>query len=359
MGLLIRWTCLWLLAVALWPANSIAEEPELKLGDAAPKLNVGDWLKGDPVKEFEKDKVYVLEFWASWCGPCIKAMPKISKLQAEYESKGVIVIGVNVAEDGETDVADFVKKQGKKMAYRVVQDNTKDNENGEMVESWLDASGQEGIPVTFIVNQDGKIAWIGHPDELSKVLAQVVEKKWDLKKAQEEFLLAAKKRDELIKWQEKLQAAAEDKDIDKVLKIAEEMATIEPEAKESVPMLKFTLLLQLDEYKRAYAMSDALYEAYKDDSEVCNEISWTIMTDEDIADRDYDMAMKFAARANEVVKGEDPAILDTLARAHFEKNDLEKAIEFQTKAVEKAADDKKLKKELEGVLKKYKAKKAV
>ena len=58
----------------------------LKVGDAAPELKATKWLQGDEVKSFEKDKVYVVEFWATWCGPCIVMMPHLSELQQEYKS---------------------------------------------------------------------------------------------------------------------------------------------------------------------------------------------------------------------------------------------------------------------------------
>jgi thiol-disulfide isomerase/thioredoxin len=67
-------------------------------GDAAPTLQVDKWLKGEPTKKFEPGKIYVIECWATWCGPCIASMPHVTKMAAKYKDKGVIVIGVDVWE---------------------------------------------------------------------------------------------------------------------------------------------------------------------------------------------------------------------------------------------------------------------
>jgi len=147
----------------------------LKVGDAAPALAIDTWVKGDAVKSFEKGKIYVVEFWATWCGPCIKAIPHLTELQKEH--KEVTFIGVAASEkpgdnaDRLKRVQEFVAKQGGKMEYRVGFDG-----DGEMRESWKRASGQRGIPCTFIVNGDGKIAWIGHPSQLDEALAPLVKK---------------------------------------------------------------------------------------------------------------------------------------------------------------------------------------
>lgn len=333
--------------------------PKLQIGDPAPPLAVGEWVKGEPVKEFEKGKIYVLDFWASWCEPCIEAIPKLSKLQQENANKGVIVLGINCAEDEDTDIAAFVKKQGKKMSYRVATDDMRKSEEGKMVETWLTPAGQELMPAIFIVNQDGVIAWIGHPGELPEILPKILEGKWDLAKAKADAARRAKQAKQLYALQEKLQSAIEEKRVDDALAALEEMLKLEPAAAPKAGVTKFLLLLRMDEYEKAYAMNEELFKQYNNDSETLNEIAWSIMDNEDLAKRDFEMSMKFAVRANDVAKGEDPAILDTLARAHFDTGKLAKAIEFQTKAVEKAGDDKKLKKELEKTLKKYKTKQAV
>ena len=55
------------------------------------------WLKGTPIQGFERGRVYVVEFWATWCGPCIAAMPHLSRVADKYKRR-VTVIGVDVME---------------------------------------------------------------------------------------------------------------------------------------------------------------------------------------------------------------------------------------------------------------------
>ena len=73
---------------------------QLRVGDKAPPIEVEAFLRGEPFEAFEAGRVYVLEFWATWCGPCIGAMPHLSELQARYKDR-VTVLGVDVWEDKE------------------------------------------------------------------------------------------------------------------------------------------------------------------------------------------------------------------------------------------------------------------
>ena len=130
----------------------------LKAGDPAPKLETGKFVQGAEVKSLETGKVYVIEFWATWCGPCRASIPHLNELAKKNESKGLVVIGQNVFEQKESGVAPFVKKMGAQMTYRVALDK-----NGKMANNWMKAAGQNSIPCAFVVGKDGKIAWIGHP----------------------------------------------------------------------------------------------------------------------------------------------------------------------------------------------------
>src|SRR5688572_5003159 len=93
------------------------KSPLLSIGDAAPPLRVRQWLKGTPVQQFEKGKVYVVEFWATWCGPCIAAMPHLSALAREYKDR-VTILGINMKEEKKTSIEKvkaFVDDMGQRM----------------------------------------------------------------------------------------------------------------------------------------------------------------------------------------------------------------------------------------------------
>src|SRR5687768_18428561 len=92
-----RWILFLLVAVSL-PVVAAEPTPTLKVGSPAPKLQVGQWVQGEPVTTFERDKVYIVEFWATWCGPCRTTIPHLNKLHTKYKERGLIVIGQDVFE---------------------------------------------------------------------------------------------------------------------------------------------------------------------------------------------------------------------------------------------------------------------
>lgn len=138
-----------------------------KLGDPAYPLTGLTFVKGEPV-QITPGKVYVVEFWATWCGPCLQSIPHLTELHEKYEDQGVVFVGVS-NEDVPT-VKPFVEKMGDKMAYNVAADTV-----GAVINGYMSAFKQGGIPTAFIVDQQGRVVWYGHPmADLDKVLGQVV-----------------------------------------------------------------------------------------------------------------------------------------------------------------------------------------
>ena len=157
----------------------------LNIADAAPALRVGAWIKGAPVKGFEKGQVYVLEFWATWCKPCIAGMPHLSSLAREYNDK-VTILAIDIYEwqikspKSISKVKAFVDSMGNQMDFYVAAEDS-----AFTVADWIDATGEKnkGIPRTFVVDAEGKLAWIGYPKDLDEVLPKILNKTWNIDQA--------------------------------------------------------------------------------------------------------------------------------------------------------------------------------
>lgn len=300
----------------------------LMVGDKAPALAIAEWIKGDPVPAFEADKVYVVEFWATWCGPCVRGMPHLSELQEHYADKGVKIIGVSIWDEPK-NAAPFLRKKlpmhGNKtgdevMRYTVAieqKDDPKDQRNGVMAKTWMQAAGQNGIPAAFVIDQQGRVAWIGHPMAMDGPLAKIVAKEWDL-------AAEAKNYAESVSAQAKVE--------------------------------RYTALFEGRKWEQAYALGKELVAGpLKNDAQALNDIAWRIVDPAaKPANQDLDLALAAAVRANEITESKDAAILDTLATVHHARGDLPKALEFQRLAA-KHGKGGQFEQEIEGRLRQYEA----
>ena len=312
-----------------------AKATKLSIGDMAPALDVEKFIKGDAVTGFEKGRVYVVEFWATWCGPCIASMPHISKLQKQYKDS-VTIIGVNIAEDVGGNkysdktlgtVTDFVTTAGNRIGYTIAYDGGAKKTNT----NYMVAAGRTSIPQAFVVNQDGKVAWMGHPAVLDVVLSEVVATKWDLTTSPAKLTAAEKKLNEIARKSVKdgPGALADWNALDKEY----------PTFTAAMSDAKLNVLLAAGEFTDAYKImnkqaEDAIAEK---DALALNSIAWTIVDPEgNVTKKDLDLALRTATLGAEYAKGteEEGMILDSLARVHFLKGDTDKAIEIQTNAID-------------------------
>jgi len=333
---------------------ALAAEPTLKVGDPAPKLQTGKWIQGEPVKDFKKGNAYIVEFWATWCGPCRVSIPHLNEIHTKYKDKGLVVIGQDCFERDDSLVAPFVKKMGDKMTYRVALDDKEKSDKGKMAETWMEAAGQNGIPTAFVVDTKGIIAWIGHPMELKeKVIEDVLAGKFDVEKATQDYDKRQKDQAQLRTVWGDLNQAMQKKDWETATaKLGEAEKLLPEDERAQLDVVRFNVLLGQKKYPEAYKLAAALSDAQKDNPMLQNQLAWQMISDENIEQRDLNLAEKIARRADDAAKNSDPAIVDTLARVRFMQGKKQEAIKLQEKAVKLAEGD--MKKSLEKSLESYK-----
>jgi len=326
----------------------------LKVGDPAPATRPETMLQGEAVKDFQKGEVYVFECWASWCGPCIAAIPHLNELHKQMGKKGVVITGVNVWES-ERDAAsaqrakDFLKSQGDKMSYRVALGGK------AFIKDWLEAAEVNGIPHAFVV-ADGKIAWTGHPAQLTAEMlgdiltgtplaaAPPVADKIPQRRLSKPAVPAgtAPNDPEMAAAQAKLDALSEAmraRDWDAAEKALPAAAGVLPkqEGQELRDSIEAQIGLARGDPAKFYAQLQKVADEEFDDPEALNEIAWRLLTMKAFAQKpNLVLAEKCAVQSVKLTREEHPDKLDTLARLRWLQGKKEEAIRLQIKSVDKA-----------------------
>jgi len=394
----------WTLGLAILMSSvSMARAEDLTIGSKAPKLDIEHWVsnghdKFKPVQKFEAGKVYVVEFWATWCGPCVMSMPHLAATQEKYADKGVQLISVS---DEDLDTVEGFLEKPVRGAAKDDSENTyakltsayclTTDPDKSVYEDYMDAAGQNGIPTCFIVGKTGLIEWIGHPMQMDEPLDQLVEDKWDrevylaeFKKKQQFDLLMAKVSRPMqtgnVKAALKILAKAReeaagdestvaqiddlelrinmfsitnkinDGEVESALEEIEKMSeTAKPAQKQQLALAKCKALIgvvadsgKMDE-QAAKALTE-ISESADIPANSLNELAWTVYeaaADNKKFSKPLIAAATLAAEKAVAKEPDNGAILDTLAHLVYIQGNVERAIELQTKAVKNAPEQMK------------------
>lgn len=294
----------------------------LEVGDPAPPLKgVKQWLNGaavEPSAGGEKT-LHVIEFWATWCGPCRTTVPHLNDLHEKLKDRGVVFVGVT--EEDEATVRRLTEKIP--IRYRIALDTERTT-----AETWM--KEVEGIPHAFIVGADGKIAWAGHPmDGLDEALEAMLDGTFDPEKA--------RRRSE---QEQQLMQALQAGDLTGAATALDKLLEADPLNMELAQM-KAGLLFQAGNLEGLKAHYRALLRAFHDSAEKLNELAWMQVAPSPMPlhARDLGVAWAAARRAVELSERKDAAILDTLALVLFQLGLTDAAIATQEEALARAADE--------------------
>jgi len=350
----------------LGPVSQTSAADTLTIGSVAPELDIEHWVQDGngrfkPVTKFAKDKVYVVEFWATWCGPCVASMPHLADLQKKFAS-GVQIVSIS-NEDLET-VEKFldrpVSAKKKKSDVKEEEDTKADEQtyrdltstyclttdpDSSCHKAYMEAANQNGIPCAFIVGKDQKIEWIGHPMSMDETLTAVVEGTWDRAAFAEKF-----------KEQEVMQALMAD--LSRSMrsgKTSKALSTInaaiedakDPMFKKQLKMMKVQIAMSGKGVGKE--LTTILEEAYGENADnpaLINSLAWGIYEKTEAGELDdkalVTMSRKAAQKAADAAPAETKgAILDTIAHLQFLEGDIETAMKTQAKAIELAEGDMK------------------
>lgn len=331
-----------------------AEEPPLlTIGSTAPALDVEHWFAtemadGGPITTYEPGKVYITEFWATWCGPCVASIPHIHELQAEYADSGLTVVSVT-KEDTETVEDFFARDQmgfdgdpeeqptyGELMkAYRVAADP-----DGSTSDDYMKAAAQMGIPTAFLIGKTGQIEWIGHPMAIDEPLAEVVADAWDREAFAKEF----RPKQELDRLNQQVILAVRGGDYDKARGFAEKMLV--DDASDDSRAMGRQLLQTIDRIEamaviredpdKAVAAFEKLLEIADGNPQAILQITAGISRlPESGVELREDLLQAAADAAEATIDEDDPdgRVYDTLAHLYHAMGKLDEAIAHQERAV--------------------------
>jgi thiol-disulfide isomerase/thioredoxin len=153
-------SALMVFVVGPWIANRPRPAPPLNLEIIHPNSVGPDRFDLAAVR----GKVVLLDFWATWCGPCARLSPTLERLWQRYASRGLIVVGVNVDEDGPALVPAFQRRFGLTYTQTAAQPSTQ--------RVW----DVRYLPTTVLIDRTGMIRRVASGDETEDSLAREIEK---------------------------------------------------------------------------------------------------------------------------------------------------------------------------------------
>lgn len=334
--------CILAMATILVSAQAVPAQP--LIGDAVPALGGQvTWLHGEASPEFDVGRVYLLDFWATWCPPCYPMIDHLSELQDRYRDDDLVVIGIAVGTDVGVPLPRFLDKEGPRISYAIAAPNDEEELKARLVHPSIMDPTDFSLPFVMLVDRQGRLAWTSDPgggdDDLGGVVEAVMEGTFDLaahaESARRQRALltetaAELDRAEQLREQGRLAEAA------RVLLPAAERL---PRKHASVAVSLFQDILCAGEAELAASFGRELLErVLADEVNALVQAERAILATPNAEERDLALAESMVRQALELKGGDHPDFLFELAKVLAAQDRMDEAESFRRRA-SSAADE--------------------
>ena len=289
-----------------------AHAADLKVGSDGPDIQVKEYVQG---KAPTSGNPYVVEFWATWCGPCKVSIPHINDVYKKLRPFGLTVVGIS--DESASVVRKFLKRQGPNMSYSIAIDDGAGDK-------WMKAAGQKGIPTAFVVNSENKIMWIGNPldRDFGKIVEAVTHGRYNP--------VLSKRAGPKLKAAER---AAKLRNFNQAYAHMDEVIALDKKVFLDVAIDQYRIRLNDEKDPVSAGMyATKMIGMYSDDSGALQQIAIMLASDPDLATNDLDGA-RVATQALAALKGQRSVeALSTSAEVSYHAGDIDRAVREQKQA---------------------------
>jgi thiol-disulfide isomerase/thioredoxin len=295
-------------------ATATQSDDKLKVGSDAPSIDGLELVQGSLA---DKPQVRVVEFWATWCGPCKASIPHINDMHRSLRRRGLEIIGVS--DEKPEVVANFLRMQGERMSYIVAIDPEK-----KLKERFMGAAGKSGIPCAFVIGPSGKIAFIGHPmdEEFDKAVRLSLDGRYDPSIARKaEPILAAARR------------AVGVRNFAEAYRRYDEAIALSPVVMYSAAAERYrTILVEEKNEDGARAYARRMLGMYESDAPALRDLALMLASDASLPSNDTETAQAASERLTAIAQAGDPDAFKVAAAVAYAKGDFQVAADMQRKA---------------------------
>ncbi len=302
------------------------------IGEAAPAPIPAETLHGDPVESWAPGRTTLLLFWSPFVAGSGEHVARLQQITGGLDGVEGISVGLGPKDRVVAMLDDLPGRDP--VPPRTVVDPT-----GEWREEFLKPLGLTELPAIVAIDGEGRVLFHGPVRTSSLSLGSIVSGTFDPVKYRRDALeYGARMNVQRIVNEGRARARRGEIAWDSVLEVLREAIAFDP-LNTPLRVMEFDVLLaDADRSEEAYEVGRRIMAEFPTSPLTLNDLAWHVVSFPNVSNRDLDFALEASRRANAVQGWFDPGMLDTLARVHWLRGEVEDAVRLQTIAVGNAPD---------------------